>query len=207
MDYKDMTNAELSNLAKELNVEVEAKNPGKPNKGELLAALDAFKNKQDIANGVEVDESEGTIPEDTDTEDTPPTVTPEPEGPKPIKATKKPSTKAALMRADLFRKERVIVNDNQANQTKDEMISVSWGNRKIGAQTDFVSLTGEEQYIRRGALANLREATYVKHEPKPNGGDQMVITKRFVIADVEGMTQKELDELGNKQAMRNAKYA
>ena len=195
MDYKDMTNKELAELVKDFDLTVEAANPGKPNKTELIAALDKFKAKQDAINGIEpeVDEDE-------------PETTVEPTAPV-VKKPKK-SSKVALIKADLLRKERVIINDNQTNQTKDEMISVSWGNRKIGVYSEYITLTGEPQYIRRGALGNLKDVTFIHHEPKANGsGDQMLVKPRFSIVPVAGMTEDELKELGNKQAMRNAKYA
>ena len=119
----------------------------------------------------------------------------------------KVSSPQELMRADLFRKERVIINDNQLSQTKEEMVSISWGNRLLGGQTDFVPMHGEPQYVRRGALANIREATMVEHVQKERGGVEMVRRKRFSVVPVEGLSQEEIDALAAKQAMRNASYA
>jgi len=196
---EDLSRDELVTLAKDLNIEVLAKNPGKPNKTELVEAIQAFKDKQDVVNDVKTPakDTETTEPA-ADTKDIA----------KPVKGAPRGRSKMALLKADLFRKERVLITDVQVNQTKEELISISWGNRRLGIQTDFVSLTGEPQYVRRGALANIREATTTVHEPIKNGnGDRLVVKKRFVIQDLDGMTQKELDELANKQAMRAAKYA
>lgn len=198
--FEDMTNAQLKELVEDFGLTVEAANPAKPNKTELLESLNAFKAKQDaIHNPVVEEKVDAEVVEE-------PAVTGR--GIKaPTTDVKKVSSKQELMRADLFRKERVIINDNQTAQTKEEMVSVSWGNRMIGGQTDFVPMHGEPQYVRRGALANLREANMVEHVQKERGGVEMVKRKRFSIVPVEGLTEAEITALAAKQAMRNASYA
>ena len=190
MDQKleEMTNAQLQEMCDELVLEVEAK--GKvPTKKELVKTLTDFKAQQDIIHGKE-------DAEESDEEET-----------KVVTPAKPKQSKEQLMRLELFRKERVIVHDQQEAQTKDEIISVTWGNRLLDYQTDLVSLTGSPQYVRVGALNNLKEATTTIHVPKENGGVEMVRKPRFVIVPVEGLSDEELKELADKQKLRSAKYA
>lgn len=221
MDYSTLTNKELKQLAQELNIDVTAKNPGKPNKEEYVKAITAFKDKQEAMHGSNPDLA------DTDEEDI---ITNEPvveveedldeievEPTQPATATKqvkittmgkfKGRNRGKLLREDVFRKERYIVTDMQENQTKDMVVSVAWGNRTLGGQTEFISLNGEPQYIRRGALKNVLATQTVIHEPKEGGGENAVKKSRFVLQKIDGMTQEELAELARKQALRNAKYA
>lgn len=190
--FEDMTNPELKEACEDFGLTVEAKNPAKPNKTEYLVALNAFKAKQDALHGVDADAE----PEKTE---------------KVEKVTdgskRKPQSKARLMKLDLYKKDRVIIHDNQESQTKDEMISVSWGNRLIGRQTDWVDLSGEPQYVRRGALNNLKEATMISHVAKPQGGASQVRKKRFIVVEVEVHTDQEFADLRAQQKMRNSKLA
>jgi len=185
--FEDMTNAELKEACEDFGLEVKANNPQKPNKAEYLEALGAFKAAQDALHGNKKDKE---------------VLEPVTDGSK-----RKPQSKAQLLKLDLFNKVRVIVHDNQESQTKDELISVSWGNRATGGQTDMVDLSGEPQYLRRGAIGNLKEATMTVHNSKADGGWSPVPKKRFIVMEVDAMTPEELAELKNKQKLRTAKYA
>lgn len=187
--FEEMTNAELKEACADFGLEVKAKNPAKPNKGEYLAALKEFQDEQNMVHGAK-NEEKAKLAE----------VEPVTDGSK-----RKPQSKSALLKLDLMKKDRVIVRDMQDSQTKDEMISVSWGNRLIGNQTDWVDLSGEPQYVRRGALGNLREATMMIQQPKPKGGVHMVSKKRFVVVDVDPMTDEEFENLKAVQSVRNSK--
>jgi len=189
--FEDMTNAELKEACGDFGLEVKAKNPAKPNKAEYLEALNTFKAEQDKMHGKDDNEEEEKkeVKEVTDG------------------SKRKPQNKFQLMKLDLFRKDRVIIHDQQESQTKDEMISVSWGNRAIGGQTDWVDLSGEPQYVRRGALNNLKEANMVIQMPKPNGGVHSVHKKRFIVVEVDGLTTEEFEDLKSQQKMRNSKLA
>ena len=187
--FEEMTNKELKEACEDFGLTVEANNPAKPNKTEYLEALNAFKAKQDELHGVD--------PEAVVEKEKVDKVT---DGSK-----RKPQSKSKLMKLDLYKKDRVVIHDNQESQTKDEMISVSWGNRLIGRQTDWVDLSGEPQYVRRGALGNLREATMVAHVAKPNGGASQVRKKRFIIVEVEAHSDQEFADLKAQQKMRNSK--
>ena len=184
--FEDMTNAELKEACEDFGLEVKANNPQKPNKAEYLEALGAFKAAQDALHPAKDKE----------------VLTPVTDGSK-----RKPQSKAQLIKLDLFNKVRVIVHDQQEAQTKDELISVSWGNRATGGQTDMVDLSGEPQYLRRGAIGNLKEATMTVHNSKADGGWSPVPKKRFIVMEVDAMTSEELAELKNKQKLRTAKYA
>ena len=120
---------------------------------------------------------------------------------------RKPQSRAQLVKLDAMKKDRVIVRDMQETQTKDELISVNWGNKLIGRHSDWVDLSGEPQYVRRGALYNLRDATMSVQVPKKGGGVEMVTKKRFVVVDVDPMTEEELAQLASIQSMRNSKQA
>jgi len=190
--FEDMTNSELKEACEDFGLEVKAKNPGKPNKGEYLTALTMFKEEQDLLHKDKIEEKKE----------------------KPVKvkesaSKRKPQTASQLQKLDLFQKKRVIVRDMQEAQTKDEMVSVSWGNRRIGRQTDWIDLSGEPQYVRQGALNNLKDASMVVHTPKAggSGGAGMARKSRFVIVDVEPLTIKEIEELKAQQSMRNSKVA
>lgn len=189
--FNEMTNADLKELCNDFGLTVVAKNPGKPNKAEYLEVLNAFKAKQDKIHGIEP-ESEDEVKEVSE---------------KPATPKRKPKTKAQLLKLDVMKKDRVIVRDMQEAQTKDELISVNWGNRLIGRHTDFVDLSGEAQYVRRGALYNLRAATMTIHQAKKGGGVEMVRKPRFVVVDVDPLTEEELAALAAQQAMRNSKQA
>lgn len=190
-DFEEMTNIQLKEVCEDFGLEIEAKNPAKPNKKEYLEAIEAFKVKQDATHSDRNAEKEasGRVVKGVDD------------------SKRKPQSQSQLMKLELMRKERVIVRDMQESQTKDEMISVSWGNRMIGRQTEFVDLSGNPQYVRVGAINNLKEAPMTVHEQKSGGGVNMVQKKRFVVVPVEEMSEKELEELANVQKMRNSKLA
>ena len=189
--FEEMTNAQLKEACADFGLEVKAKNPAKPNKAEYLTTINEFKDTQDalhtdrIADKARAEEA----------------------APVTDGSNRKSQSKAQLMRLDLFKKDRVMIRDMQESQTRDEMISVSWGNRLINRQTDWVDLSGEAQYVRRGAINNLKEATMVVHERKPNGGVNMVRKNRFVVVDVTPLTDDEIAVLASQQKMRNSKIA
>lgn len=194
--FENMTNAQLKEACEEFGLEVIANNPGKPNKAEYLKALADFKAEQDLIHGKDP-------LEDNEEEDEEPAVAVS----KATSPKRKPQSQAQLIKLDAMKKDRVIVRDMQESQTKDELISVNWGNRIIGRHTDWVDLSGEPQYVRRGALYNLRDATMSVQQPKKGGGVEMVTKKRFVVVDVPPMTDEELKQLAAVQAMRNSKQA
>lgn len=190
-EFEEMTNAQLKEVCEDFGLEVIAKNPAKPNKGEYLTTIQEFKDKQDIIHA------------DRNAEKAAKGVT----APVVDGSKRKPQSHSQLIKLELMAKERVIVRDMQESQTKDEMISVSWGNRAIGRQTDWVDLTGNPQYVRKGAIQNLKDATMTVHEQKPGGGVHSIRKNRFVVVPVDPLIETELAELAAQQKMRNSKIA
>ena len=187
VNYEEMTNAELKALVDDFELTVEAKTPGKPNKAELIAAIVKFKKGQDAINGIE--EEEETLAniddsENDELESSPKVVKPLPQRLLPIEIRK------ALQKADLLRKERVIIFDKQHTQTKMPVIMVTWGNKLVGIHTDVVNLqSGKPQYIRRGALANLRLATFSYSYQEDE------------FSPVKHLTEEEIEVLAAQQKM------
>ena len=183
-EFAELTNAQLKEECSDMGLKVVSASQ-KANKSEYLAAIAKHLNCD-----VDVEEEEEVV--------VPKTLT-----------KRKVQTPAKLARLDMFRKDRVVVHDVQENQSKDkdEILPISWGNLLLGGQTDFVALSGQPQYIRRGAIKNLMDATTIIHESKPNGGVDSKRVKRFVVTEVAGLSEKELAELASKQRMRNSKYA
>jgi len=166
-----------------------ANNPSKPNKTELAEVLAEYQELQEsdkvAINGekIEVAMTDKMIR-------------------KPI-----PMTALELTKKEVFRKDRVIIHDNQGNQTKDDSITISWGNRGIGGQTDIIPMNGEPQYVRVGALNNIKDAMTTIQTPKggPGGGVTKERKHRFIVVHVAGLTEDELQLLADKQKLRNAK--
>ncbi len=191
--FEEMTNDELKTLCADFDLTVSAKNPAKPNKSELLVALNEFKTKQDIING----NIEAPV-ESTD-------INVEPV--KEVLASKLPRSKRKKLQwADLSRKECVFITDMRQTQTNDHALFVSWGNGLIGHHTDVVNLEGRnKQYIRRGALANLRNVTMEELDQEDFGGE--LISRpvpRFLITPAEGLSYEELKKKRVEQQIKAA---
>lgn len=196
VNYEEMTNKELQTLIDDFELTVDSKIPGKPNKAELVATLMAYKVQQDIINGIEEDEIDDA--EDTKNDELEAAT-------KVIKSVAQKDLpreeKRRLQKADLLRKERVIIFDKQSTQTKIPAIPVSWGNNLIGSYTDMIDLSSQKpQYVRRGALANLRLATFTESIQDEEFGPVKNVTEfRFVITEVEGLTDDEIKVLAAQQ--------
>ena len=199
VNYEEMTNKELQTLIDDFELTVDAKIPSKPTKAELIATLTKFKVQQDVINGVEPeveedDENDELVPEKK-------VVTSKAAKDLPL------NERRALQRADLLRKERVLVYDVQDTQTKMPAMTVTWGNSLIGIHSDVINLeSGKPQYIRRGALANMRNATFTRSIQEEEFGPVVNKTEfRFNIKELDGLTEDEIDALATKQRMMNAK--
>lgn len=184
MNYNDMTNAELQQLCEDFELEV----PNRATKAQLVEILTNYRNEM---NGEDVSDSEDAVDE-------------EPEVKVTTQAQMPRSKKIALQKADLFRKEHVIITDNQSTQTKFGVQYVRWGNTGItGIQTDIVTM-GKPQYVRRGALANMKLGTTSTPVVDENGTMTTEQGPRYNIQYLDGLTEKQIKDLQNKQAMRNA---
>ena len=202
VNYEEMTNKDLQALIDDFELTVDAKTPNKPTKAELVATLNAFKVQQDIINGVEpevVEDEEEIADEVTSTESSPAVKT---TVVKPARELSRNERKA-LQRADLMRKERVIIHDMNDTQTKVPAQSVTWGNGLIGIHTDVIELaSGKPQYVRRGALANLRLATYTQSIQEEEYGPVEQRTEyRFSIKELDGLSEDEIANLAAQQRL------
>ena len=208
VNYEEMTNKELQALIDDFELTVEAKNPSKPTKAELVATLMKFKKEQDVLNGnIDEDENDELVGEDDSGSEGEETASKKEVKPaKPARELSQAERKKLQM-ADLLRKERVLIYDVQDNQTKTPAMSVTWGNSLIGFYTDMVNLeSGKPQYIRRGALANLRAATFTRSIQEEEFGPVINQTEfRFNIKELDGLTEEEIETLAAKQKLFNAK--
>lgn len=206
VNYNEMTNKELQALIDDFELTVQAKTPNKPTKAELIATLDAFKKEQNRINGIDDEddtENDELVGEENSGSTKPKKVD---DVAKPAKSYSKAERKK-LQIADLLRKERVLVYDVQDNQTKTPALTVTWGNSLIGFYTDVINLeSGKPQYVRRGALANLRNATFTRSiQEEEFGPVKNIVEERFNIKELDGLTEEEIEILASKQKMFNAK--
>ena len=204
VNYNEMTNKELQALIDDFELTVQAKTPNKPTKAELIATLEAFKKEQNRINGIEDEEENDELVGEDDSGSTKHKKTEDVA--KPAKSYSKAERKKLQM-ADLLRKERVLIYDVQDNQTKTPAITVTWGNSLIGFHSDVINLeSGKPQYVRRGALANLRNATFTRSiQEEEFGPVKNVVEERFNIKELDGLTEEEIEILASKQKMFNAK--
>ncbi len=133
------------------------------------------------------------------------------EAPKPkaeqAKAPKK-FKKEDQLRADVLRKERVIIIDTQRFQSLDEeapiSIPASFSNGVV-EDSKLISLSGDPQYVSRGLLSVLRAVDL--QEWTQEGLTSSSIRKhhrpRFVINSVEGMTDAEIDAQRKRELARS----
>lgn len=208
VNYNEMTNKELQALIDDFELTVQAKTPNKPTKAELIATLDAFKKEQNRINGIEDDEENDTENDELVGEENSGSTKPKKfdDVAKPAKSYSK-AERRKLQIADLLRKERVLIHDVQDNQTKIPAITVTWGNSLIGFYSDVINLeSGKPQYVRRGALANLRNATFTRSiQEEEFGPVKNIVEERFSIKELDGLTEEEIEVLASKQKMFNAK--
>ena len=207
VNYNEMTNKELQALIDDFELTVQAKTPNKPTKAELIATLEAFKKEQNRINGIDDEddtENDELVGEDNSGSTKPKAV----EGvAKPAKSYSKAERKKLQM-ADLLRKERVLIYDVQDNQTKTPALTVTWGNSLIGFYSDVINLeSGKPQYVRRGALANMRDATFTySYQEEEFAPVQQITEERFEIRELDGLSEDEIADLAIKQRM-NKRFA
>lgn len=205
-ELEEKTNDELKSLIEDLEdnqgatINIDAKNPNKPNKTELITALvEYYKTEAEADKAAEEVEQEE---ESLELEE------PEVEVSQPKAAKDLPRSKRiALQRADLTRKECVVVTDQRKSQTPDKAMFVSWGNRGVGYHTDVIYFTNKPQYIRRGALNNLKNV--MLNEPISNADNPESEIKwdrgpRFIITPAAGLSADELRKKVVEQQIKRA---
>ena len=206
VNYEEMTNKDLQTLIEDFELTVNPKTPGKPTKAELVAVLNAYKTQQDIINGIEPEVAAEDEEEELDTNvesvSVPKPVEPKIAVAKPARELSRNERKA-LQRADLMRKERVIIHDMQDTQTKVPAMTVTWGNGLVGIHTDVIDLSSSKpQYVRRGALANLRLSTYTQSIQEEEYGPVEQRTEfRFSIKELDGLNEDEIANLAAQQRL------
>ena len=205
VNYEEMTNKGLQTLIEDFELTVNPKTPGKPTKAELVAVLNAYKTQQDIINGIEPEvaaEEEEELDTNVESVSVPKPVEPKIAVAKPARELSRNERKA-LQRADLMRKERVIIHDMQDTQTKVPAMTVTWGNGLIGIHTDVIDLSSSKpQYVRRGALANLRLSTYTQSIQEEEYGPVEQRTEfRFSIKELDGLNEDEIANLAAQQRL------
>lgn len=194
-----MSNAELVKYCEENTIEVAAKNAGRPTKAELIASIEAVAapTTEDTPEGegetlnddflAEVEAQQKEVPVEN--------------------AAEGKLTKAQLKKKqfkELMKLGRYMITSNSDNQTKQPLITVSWGNRVTGYHTDRVIL-GKPWHVREGAIRNLRTCTIVHSEVDPATGDKnSTMIPAYNIADLGLLSVEEYKNIAEKQKLRDA---
>jgi archaellum biogenesis ATPase FlaH len=181
-EFKDMTKKELFEVIEKHSIPVIAKDESKPTNKELIESIEAFNNR--FADIKEVEE-------------------------KPvIKNGKKQSTKKELQKADLLRKERVIVIDTQRFQSLNEDVEnlttpVSFSNGIVEADV-LVQLNGEPQYLERGIIQRLEDVMLneTTQSSEKISAIRSTRRKRYNIMQVGGMTDEEIEAQRKREMAR-----
>ena len=200
----DETNAVLASKCDEFGITVEAKDPKKPNKAELIASIEKYNNSIDD-EGVETEISEEEYEKMQNAVKVEANAAEETVAAKPKKKAK---TRKQLQE-ELFplRRVQVTCNDDSQTRTSDQLMFITWGNDVIGHNTDRL-LLGRPWHIREGALRNLREQKYMKSVPNPKTGEpEFVETIKYNIVDLGLKSMEEYKEMGKRQAVRDAAVA
>lgn len=215
--YEQMTKAELLKAISFFKLEGKVAELGKDENSlinaDYVKVLNAFRDSQAALNGAE-DTNTNTneeeimadkveIQEEIKTESKVETkITPK----APVVAEFKKLTRdeeVALAAEYNLTKTRVVVTDHDTTQSMEadvleRGVTISWGNKFLGSQTDCVFMHGEPQYVRNGALAAMITILI-----PTNSKDSTSRTKaRFSITEVEGWTQEKIDELKAQQKLK-----
>ena len=198
--YEQMTKAELLKAISFFKLEGKVAELGKDANSlinaDYVKVLNAFRDSQAALNGAE-DTNTNTneeeimadkveIQEEIKTESKVETkITPKaPVVPEFKKLTR--DEEVALAAEYNLTKTRVVVTDHDTTQSMEadvleRGVTISWGNKFLGSQTDCVFMHGEPQYVRNGALAAMRTILI-----PTNSKDSTSRTKaRFSITEVE----------------------
>jgi hypothetical protein len=196
--YRAMTNAELKEVLEAFELSTpKAKNPFKPNKDEIVQALMTFKREQDRINGFEPEEGDDYEEAEEEAEEAV-------FAPRGKVRQQSKVEKLALLKADLMRMERVIIHDSQTSQTSTAARTFTWGNKLVGIHDDVVQF-GVPWYVRRGALNNIRGAEITEYTQEEGGPMRTDTRKRFLITELEGWSEEELQKYAMDQKIRNSR--
>lgn len=198
--FEQMTKAELLKAISQLKLqdkvdELKAET-GKDDdslvNADYVKVLNAFKDRQDEINGVNVDSED----EDKTADAVAKTVTPN-----PVPKTREEEIQLAAEYN--FTKTYVIVTDHDNTQSTDSDdllagVKIQWGNKFTLGQTDIVFMHGEPQYVRNGAI----EAMKTMLIPTNSENATTRVKKRFSITEVEGWDQDRIDALKEQQRLK-----
>jgi len=198
--FEQMTKAELLKAISQLKLqdkvdELKAET-GKDDdslvNADYVKVLNAFKDKQDEINGVNVesedeDETKGAVTK---------TIVPN-----PVPKTREDEIQLAAEYN--FTKSYVLVTDHDNTQSTDSDdllrgVKIQWGNRFTLGQSDVVFMHGEPQYVRNGAI----EAMKTMLIPTNSESATTRVKKRFSIVEVEGWDQDKIDSLKEQQRLK-----
>ena len=215
--YEQMTKAELLKAISFFKLEGKVAELGKDANSlinaDYVKVLNAFRDSQAALNGAEYTNTNTNeeeimadrveVQEEIKTESKVETkITPKaPVVPEFKKLTR--DEEIALAAEYNFTQTRVVVTDHDTTQSMEadvleRGVTISWGNKFLGSQTDCVFMHGEPQYVRNGALAAMRTILI-----PTNSKDSTSRTKaRFSITEVEGWTQEKIDELKAQQKLK-----
>lgn len=215
--YEQMTKAELLKAISFFKLEGKVAELGKDANSlinaDYVKVLNAFRDSQAALNGAEdtntntneeeIMDDKVEVQEEIKTESKVETkITPKaPVVPEFKKLTR--DEEVALAAEYNLTKTRVVVTDHDTTQSMEadvleRGVTISWGNKFLGSQTDCVFMHGDPQYVRNGALAAMRTILI-----PTNSKDSTNRTKaRFSITEVEGWTQEKIDELKAQQKLK-----
>lgn len=215
--YEQMTKAELLKAISFFKLEGKVAELGKDANSlinaDYVKVLNAFRDSQAALNGAEdtntntneeeIMDDKVEVQEEIKTETKVETkITPKaPVVPEFKKLTR--DEEVALAAEYNLTKTRVVVTDHDTTQSMEadvleRGVTISWGNKFLGSQTDCVFMHGDPQYVRNGALAAMRTILI-----PTNSKDSTNRTKaRFSITEVEGWTQEKIDELKAQQKLK-----
>ncbi len=204
----DMTNKDLMEYCKSENIDVRSKNVSKPTKKELLEAIKNFELGQTEPDVEELTEDEIDEEGMTDADEFLKMEVPDP---KPAKVKQVGKT-AKLTRAqkrrlqynELMPLKRVLVTTNADNQTKTNLVFITWGNGLLGHKTDRVYL-GKPWHVRQGALNNMKNAlTAISIQDEEGNQVKSETVPTYNIVNLDALTAEQIATIGKRQTIRNA---
>ncbi len=208
--FDKMTNKDLAEYCESEGINVESKNVSKPTKPELLKAIQEFELKQrepveDIEDIPEIEVPE--LPVMTDAEEFLAQANDEVPKETVVQKEAKKLTRGQKRRIqynELMPLKRVIITSNADNQTKTNLIFITWGNGLIGHNTDRVYL-GKPWHVRKGALDNMRGAmTRISIQDDEGNQVRFETVPTYNIVDLKSLTKEEIERIGKRQVIRDA---
>jgi hypothetical protein len=215
-ELKTKTNVELQEYCDKNGIEVKKKN-AKPNKTELLSAIEAWMSKEnedietqtieETMDDVEIQEQE----EYDDFDNFDPTI-PVVEKKKGLSNEEKKKGLSNEEKLDIIKKakalKRVVVNINQAygeSVKEGQVMRISIGNAVINAEDEIFPI-GVPWHLTTAAVEQLQRIE--KKIPIIDKNSGMITgykpVKKFFIQELPPLTKAELEALAKKQTIRNA---